>query len=238
MFVSTIYVFDEWRRYRFSKKHITHSVCSKIIEKNGTATAVKDGFQSSEFHGRGNKKWLILINRGAKARGLDAAGNKSQAIIRWAMVFFLICGALTLACCEGDKSESGSSGVYLTGTTTTTTTETYTISGAISGDIAEGVTVTLSGAAASVTTTDTYGTYSFTVEAGTYTVTPSLGGIHSRQPVHRLRFPTRMLTMSTSHAHIHPSLKTRSPSSTTAARQPSSTHWRMTASPSRRRARM
>ena len=52
---------------------------------------------------------------------------------------------------------------------------TYSISGAVTGDIQEGVTINLTGAATATTTTAADGTYSFTGRAnGTYTVTPVL----------------------------------------------------------------
>lgn len=54
---------------------------------------------------------------------------------------------------------------------------TYSISGTVTGDIQEGVTINLTGAATATTTTAADGTYSFTGRAnGTYTVTPVLSG--------------------------------------------------------------
>jgi len=54
---------------------------------------------------------------------------------------------------------------------------TYSISGAVSGDTASGVTMTLSGAASATTTTASNGTYTFSGLAnGSYTVTPSKSG--------------------------------------------------------------
>jgi hypothetical protein len=54
----------------------------------------------------------------------------------------------------------------------------YSISGAVSGAIADGITITLTGAATTSTkTTDTNGNYSFSdIANGSYTVTPSLTG--------------------------------------------------------------
>jgi hypothetical protein len=53
----------------------------------------------------------------------------------------------------------------------------YSISGAISGDVVTGVTMTLSGAGSGTATTGSSGEYSFTgLSNGTYTVTPSLSG--------------------------------------------------------------
>jgi len=53
----------------------------------------------------------------------------------------------------------------------------YTISGAVSGAVASGVTITLGGASSATTTTASDGTYSFTyLSNGTYTVTPSRTG--------------------------------------------------------------
>ncbi len=55
--------------------------------------------------------------------------------------------------------------------------ETYTISGIVSGDVSDGVTITLSGNADEATVTTGGGTYSFSgLTDGTYTVTPSLPG--------------------------------------------------------------
>ncbi len=54
---------------------------------------------------------------------------------------------------------------------------THAISGAVSGAVTSGVTVTLSGASSATTTTGANGAYSFTGLAdGSYTVTPSLAG--------------------------------------------------------------
>jgi DNA-binding beta-propeller fold protein YncE len=54
---------------------------------------------------------------------------------------------------------------------------TYSISGTVSGDVREGVTVALSGAARLSTTTDATGSYSFAdLRNGAYVVTPSLAG--------------------------------------------------------------
>jgi hypothetical protein len=61
-----------------------------------------------------------------------------------------------------------------TGKDFTSTQVTYTLSGTVSGDIASGVTITLTGDASDSTTTAGDGTYSFTLPNGDYTVTPSL----------------------------------------------------------------
>ena len=112
---------------------------------------------------------MIHVNRDTKVSGLYAAGKKARGIIGWMMVFFLICSTLMLVCCgddNGDNDDDDSGG----------DTETYIISGTVSGDVTSGVTITLSGAGSSSTTTDSSGDYSFTVESGTYTVTPALSG--------------------------------------------------------------
>jgi len=60
---------------------------------------------------------------------------------------------------------------------TATAAPTYSISGTVSGAIASGVTISLTGAATATTTTATDGTYTFSGLAdGTYTVTPSKSG--------------------------------------------------------------
>lgn len=51
--------------------------------------------------------------------------------------------------------------------------QTYTLSGTVSGDVASGVTITLTGDQSDSTTTAGDGTYSFTLPNGSYTVTPS-----------------------------------------------------------------
>ncbi|MBK9518622.1 MAG: hypothetical protein IPO09_14975 [Anaeromyxobacter sp.] len=59
---------------------------------------------------------------------------------------------------------------------------TYSISGAVTGSVTTGVTVTLSGAASATTTTGAGGAYTFNgLAAGSYTVTPSLAG-HTFSP--------------------------------------------------------
>jgi hypothetical protein len=53
----------------------------------------------------------------------------------------------------------------------------YNISGTVSGDIGQGVTITLSGDGSGTTTTDAGGNYSFTgIANGSYIVTPTLAG--------------------------------------------------------------
>jgi len=60
---------------------------------------------------------------------------------------------------------------------------TYLISGTVSGDTQDGVTLTLSGGASVVTTTDTNGNYFFTgVTNGNYTVTPGKSGYYFTPP--------------------------------------------------------
>jgi len=60
---------------------------------------------------------------------------------------------------------------------TSTAVTTYSISGTVSGAVAAGVTMTLTGAASRTTTTDASGNYTFSSLAnGSYTVTPSLAG--------------------------------------------------------------
>ena len=53
---------------------------------------------------------------------------------------------------------------------------THTLSGTVSGAVSAGVAVAVSGDATASTTTDALGNYSFQVEDGSYTVTPSLSG--------------------------------------------------------------
>ena len=72
---------------------------------------------------------------------------------------------------------NGATNVSYTSTATVSGTTTYSISGAVSGAVTSGVTMTLSGASSGTTTTGTGGTYSFAgLAAGSYTVTPSLSG--------------------------------------------------------------
>lgn len=84
-----------------------------------------------------------------------------------------------------------SEAVTLTDTTATVNFEssiteaevTYSISGTVTGDVINGVTVTLSGDATSETTTASDGTYSFTgLSAGAYTVTPTINDITAFSP--------------------------------------------------------
>ena len=62
-------------------------------------------------------------------------------------------------------------------TSNTVVAASYSISGTVSGAVASGVTITLSGAGTGTTTTAANGTYTFSgLAAGNYTVTPSLSG--------------------------------------------------------------
>jgi subtilisin family serine protease len=79
------------------------------------------------------------------------------------------------------------SGANVTGQnfTGTATAVTYSISGAVSGAIADGVTINLSGAKTASTSTAGGGNYSFTgLASGSYTVTPSKSG-YTFSPVNR-----------------------------------------------------
>lgn len=61
--------------------------------------------------------------------------------------------------------------------TATAVASTYSIAGTVSGAVAAGVTITLSGTSSATTTTSGTGTYTFTgLVNGSYTVTPSLTG--------------------------------------------------------------
>lgn len=67
--------------------------------------------------------------------------------------------------------------VFVAGCGSSSSSGTYSISGTVSGTATAGVTMTLSGAASAITTTDSSGNYSFTGLAnGSYTVTPSRTG--------------------------------------------------------------
>jgi hypothetical protein len=74
------------------------------------------------------------------------------------------------------------SGANVTATSFTQTANaaaTYTVSGTVSGPVAQNVLITLtssSGATTGTAVTDANGNYSFNVVAGTYTVAPSLTG--------------------------------------------------------------
>ena len=67
---------------------------------------------------------------------------------------------------SGDKLESDITSVVI---------PKYALSGTVSGDVKEGITMTLSGDASSITTTSGDGTYTFKgLAKGNYTVTPTL----------------------------------------------------------------
>ena len=100
-------------------------------------------------------------------RPISAGVTLKGMVLRWAMVLLTSCGvSMCTGCGGGDgDDDDGSSATS------------YTISGTVSGDIVEDITVALSGVDSSTTTTDEFGDYSFTgLAAGSYTVTPSLYG--------------------------------------------------------------
>jgi len=69
------------------------------------------------------------------------------------------------------------------GSTTTPTATTFSISGSVSGEVNQGVTITLSGISSAKTTTDASGKFSFSGLAnGVYTVTPSISGYTFNPP--------------------------------------------------------
>jgi len=96
-----------------------------------------------------------------------AGVRMKRLILRWTILLFLVCSVSFWAGCGGgDGDDDGGSGAT-----------TYTISGTVSGDVAPGVTITLSGTSSKTATTGTSGTYTFTgLATGSYTVTPSLYG--------------------------------------------------------------
>jgi hypothetical protein len=86
--------------------------------------------------------------------------------------------------------------------------KTYAISGTVSGSVASGVTIALSGSSSLTATTDSAGAYSLTVSAGSYTLTPSLSGYS---------FSPTSATVTVSGADVSGNDFTSSASSTTAA---------------------
>ena len=71
--------------------------------------------------------------------------------------------------------ETVNSGAKLESDITSVVIPKYAISGTVSGDVKEGITITLSGDSSSIITTTGDGTYTFTGLAnGSYTVTPTL----------------------------------------------------------------
>jgi len=97
-----------------------------------------------------------------KKFGLESSGGQ-RSILRWAAI-----GVLALVLCLGTACSGGGE--------SDDDTPTYTISGTVSGAIAEGVTMTLAGSSSATTTTDASGAYSFTVTDGSYTVSPYASG--------------------------------------------------------------
>lgn len=95
------------------------------------------------------------------------AKNRSRCMLA---LMLLLCVFFCVSCGGGGGNDGS-------GTNTNTTVTTYTLSGSVSGSIAGGVTITISGGSAYSTTTDASGSYSFTgLSAGTYTVTPTRTG--------------------------------------------------------------
>jgi hypothetical protein len=81
---------------------------------------------------------------------------------------------------DGHQLSPSSANVEVSGADDTgndfTAVAVHTLSGTITGDEIEGVTITLTGDASDSTTTDENGDYSFTLPAGEYNVEPSLTG--------------------------------------------------------------
>jgi hypothetical protein len=96
---------------------------------------------------------------------VEAIKNKFKTLWRMfftsAVVFLSVLAILSSGCRSGGGSSSAL----------------YNISGTVSGDIEQGVTITLSGDGSGTTTTDAGGNYSFTgIANGSYIVTPTLAG--------------------------------------------------------------
>lgn len=98
--------------------------------------------------------------------------------MQFVLLFSLI--SITLAACGGGGGGEGGFGFSNGSSNNTPTSEpsvNLSISGLVSGDIKQGVTIALSGAVTNSIMTDASGLYSFTGLAnGSYTVTPSLEG--------------------------------------------------------------
>ena len=103
-----------------------------------------------------------------KAPGITCIPMKRLLFRRVLVLLLFCCVSMWLGCSSGSGG-GGGDGVD-------DSASTFSITGTVSGDVAGGVAITLSGSGSGATTTDSSGNYSFTVEAGTYTVAPSKTG--------------------------------------------------------------
>jgi formylglycine-generating enzyme required for sulfatase activity len=126
-----------------------------------TVTFQTDGTSGASLTG----STVQTIAHGASCSAVAANSPVSYSFTGWTGDYVGMDNPLTIASVTADMA-----------ITATFAIKTYTISGTVSGDIAQSVTITLSGDAAMTATTGVGGGYSFEVTAGSYTVTPTRDG--------------------------------------------------------------
>jgi hypothetical protein len=143
-----------------------------FVSADKTATYGISGTVSGDIAGGVAVK---LSGAGSKSATTDSSGTYSFTGLKKGS--YTITPSLTGYTFSPTSASATVSNANVTGKDFTATSSTHRISGTVSGAIASGVTVKLSGAGSKSATTDSSGTYSFTgLVNGSYTITPSLTG--------------------------------------------------------------
>jgi hypothetical protein len=159
-----------------STVHTNSTTCGTIGQPTLTATAGTGSVALSWTAASGASKYMVLRNEISASAGMmvlatvtSGTSYTDSVVAPGITYYYAVLGVGSSNSCFGALSAVKSA--------TPSAGATYSISGTVSGAVASGVTMTLSGAASATTTTGTGGTYTFSGLAnGSYTVTPSLSG--------------------------------------------------------------
>ena len=121
---------------------------------------------------------VTLSGAGSATTNTNASGNYSfSGLADGAYIATPNLAGYTFSPASAQAVLAGASSTFINFVATAVSPPTFTISGTVSGSTKSGVTITLSGAATAIATTDANGNYSFTALAnGSYKVKPTKSG--------------------------------------------------------------
>ena len=166
--------------YTFSPSSLSVTVSGgDLTGENFTATAVSTTYAISGTVSGAVANGVLVTLGGSASGTTTTAGGGAYSFSNLSDGSYTLTPSLVGYTFSPSSLSVTVNGGNLTGKnfTATATSTTYAISGTVSGAVANGVLVTLSGSASANTTTAGGGLYSFSsLPDGSYTVTPSLAG--------------------------------------------------------------
>ena len=164
--------------YTFTPSNTAVSLSgANVANQNFTATAIPTTFAISGTVSGAIQQGVLITLSGAGGGTTTTGVGGTYSFSGMPNGTYTITPSLTGYTFSPANLSVTVSGADVTGKNFTSTAVTYSISGTVSGATAQGVTITLSGAAGATTTTDSSGNYTITgLTNGNYTVTPSLTG--------------------------------------------------------------